>query len=83
MESGKWALIKNGFVVNTILADEEFIKLISNEYDYIVDIDNANPYPSIGWLFNPTDGSFETPPVISGAVILEGEVVNETPALEG
>lgn len=70
MESGKWALIKNGFVKNTIIADKEFVKQISNDWDYIIDIDNANPYPSIGWLFNAVDGSFETPPVSEGAIVL-------------
>lgn len=70
MESGKWALINNGFVENIILADKDFIKQISNQYTHIVDIDSATPYPSIGWLFNAIDGSFETPPVTEGAIVL-------------
>lgn len=37
-----WILIKNGMVVNTIVADESFIELIKNDYDEIIDHD-AHP----------------------------------------
>ena len=81
MESGKYALIKDGFVVNTILADKEFVKQILNQWDYIINIDNARPYPGIGWMFNSIDGSFELPVIANETIIIDGQIV--PPAIEG
>jgi hypothetical protein len=38
-----YALIKNNIVENTIVAEESFISLISNQYDSCVRIDNIIP----------------------------------------
>lgn len=45
------ALVRSEAVVNVIVADDDFISYISNEFDYVVDITGMNPRPGIGWSY--------------------------------
>lgn len=53
-----WAIIKDGIVINAIVADKEFI---DSYYPDAINIDNLNPRPSINWSY---DGVNFTAPVI-------------------
>lgn len=50
-----FALIKNGMVVNTIVADDEFISHIQDQYDHCVEITLNPGNPSIGWTYDGDD----------------------------
>lgn len=50
--TGVYALIKQGFVRNVIVADDAFCKQIQSEWDYVVRIDELNPPPQMGWRFD-------------------------------
>lgn len=68
-----FALINNGVVVNTIVADQTFANLISNQYQYIIQITNEPGQPSIGWLydgvhFSPTPNPGSPPDPIAQAL---------------
>lgn len=56
-----YALIKNGIVVNVIVADPNFISLIQSKWDYCVRIDNLNPCPRIGDLYDGSQFAFQIP----------------------
>jgi hypothetical protein len=47
-----YALIKDGVVVNTIVADADNIAVISSLWDYCIDITNLTPRPSVNWLYD-------------------------------
>lgn len=53
----RYALIKDGIVVNTIVAEQPFIDTIKDQYDAVIENDSA----AIGWTY---DGSVLAPPVI-------------------
>lgn len=57
----EWALIKDGIVENIIVADEEFINLIRDNYDDCICIDNESPRPNKNWIY---DGLNFAPPNI-------------------
>lgn len=54
-----YALIKNGKVKNIILADAEFLPHIQSEWDYIVNVEELSPRPSIGWDYDQPSNTFE------------------------
>jgi hypothetical protein len=54
-----YALIKDGVVKNTIVADADFIATIQDQWDYCIRIDQLDPQPSQLWLY---DGETFTPP---------------------
>jgi hypothetical protein len=56
-----FALIKNGVVENTIVADEVFAAAIAAQYDFVIRVDELDPRPGIGWLY---DGENFSQPVI-------------------
>lgn len=45
---GKYALIKDGVLVNVIVADDAFIEVIRGDYDAVVDYDEHPQNPSPG-----------------------------------
>ena len=45
-----YALIKDGIVKNVIVAEAAFIDVISNDWDYIVDITDTEY--GVGWTYN-------------------------------
>lgn len=47
-----WALIKNGVVENTIIADQDFIDQISSQWEHCVRIDEMEPRPGVGMEYN-------------------------------
>jgi hypothetical protein len=60
----QYALIKNGSVVNTIVAEQEFIASITSEYDHIEALDTLHEQGlniGMGWTWN---GEFHAPVVI-------------------
>lgn len=59
-----WALIKDGKVVNVILASAEFISTISGQYQACIDITNSDPCPHIGWVFDGSTLTDPNPPVV-------------------
>lgn len=59
-----YALIKNGSVENSIVAEPEFLPLIEANFDAIVDITEMSPQPALGWLYDGetfTDPNAEEP----------------------
>lgn len=42
-----YALIKDNTIKNEIIADETFIDVIKNNWDFIIRIDELNPRPKI------------------------------------
>ena len=58
-----WALIKNGIVINTIVADAKFIDLIKDQYDFCLELEHQPGGPGIGWNY---DGQNFTPPADQG-----------------
>lgn len=49
----RYALIKNGVVANTIIADSTFIKVIASDWDDIIEIPDDEC--GIGWSFDGKD----------------------------
>jgi len=47
-----YALIKDGLVVNVIVADEGFLPLIASDYDAIIQVSLEPGSPCIGWSYN-------------------------------
>ena len=54
-----YALVNDGFIVNTIKADHEFAELIAPQHDSVINITEVSPRPSIGWAW---DGNSFTDP---------------------
>lgn len=55
----KFALIKDGIVKNIIVAEQDFLPHIQDQYDYIIDVSEMAHYPGPGWSY---DGqTFSTP----------------------
>jgi hypothetical protein len=55
----RYALIKNNKVVNIIKANNDFITLIQNQYDFCICTDELENQPSIGWDY--IDSVFSEP----------------------
>ena len=55
----RYALIKNNVVENVILADKNFIKTISSNYDYVRQVTNMPVGP--GWSYDSTTKTFKEP----------------------
>jgi hypothetical protein len=47
-----YALIKNGKVENIIIADSDFVVHIQSQWDNIINIDELNDKPAIGWNYS-------------------------------
>jgi len=47
-----YALIKDGLVVNVIVAEEGFLPLIQDQYDAIIKIDLKPGSPGMGWQYS-------------------------------
>lgn len=47
-----YAVIDDGVVVNTIVADDGFAALIAREHQAVLEITNLAPTPSIGWGYD-------------------------------
>lgn len=56
-----YALIKNGIIENTIVADANFISIIENNWDSCIRIDELDPMPGISWTY---DGNNFSEPII-------------------
>lgn len=56
-----FALIENGIVTNTIIADNAFVSSIENNFDHIVQIDELDPRPSISWTYDENTEQFTDP----------------------
>lgn len=56
-----FALIKGTTVVNSVVADDNFIDFIRDEYDNIVETTDFEVKPGIHFLYNE-DGTFSAPP---------------------
>lgn len=60
-----YAQIKNGNVVNTIVADENTpLDLFARGFDYFIRIDEMDLVPSIGWTYNGENFSPPAPPEV-------------------
>lgn len=73
------ALVKNGTVMNLIVADDSFIASIANQYDYTVEY--TNQQIAIGYIYNPTSGAF-TPPTPTAAEIKADQISSATTDME-
>lgn len=62
MQEIHYALIKEGTVENIIVADEDFIKVIEEQYEGVVHLNpfyEALIFPSLGWKYS--NGEFTNP----------------------
>lgn len=64
-----FVLIKKGIVVNTILADQDFIDKISKDYDLILPFNKGDRYPSIGYSTNDGGQTFNSTIVEPGVTL--------------
>lgn len=55
-------LIKNGVVVNSVVADQTFADSIKSQYDFVIQTANKPGDPSVGYLYNGS--TFSAPPVV-------------------
>jgi len=53
-----WALIKYNKVYNKIVADDSFIDLIRDKWDYIIDLTDINPEPDINQFYDSDTNIF-------------------------
>lgn len=74
-----YALIKNGIIENTIVADSNFISTIQSQWDACVRIDELETQPGIGWEY---DGEVFTNPNGSLPIVEEEVPEEETPIEE-
>lgn len=44
-----WALIDAGVILNTIVADEDFIDTVRADYSNVVEITEVTPRPGVEW----------------------------------
>lgn len=44
-----FAAINNDVIVNTFVGDENFVNLISSNYDDVIEITYLNPTPGVNW----------------------------------
>lgn len=56
-----FATIHDTIIENTIVADDDFVALIKDDYDAVVEITDEDPRPGIGWGYSEADGSFTAP----------------------
>lgn len=56
-----FALVKQGKVENTIVADEAFIALIQGQYDHCIRIDNLGQSVGIGHTYDSQNNTFTDP----------------------
>lgn len=57
-----YAQVKDGFVVNTIVLDDEtLIPLFLEGFDYLIEITLTPGNPSIGWSYDPNTETFSPP----------------------
>jgi hypothetical protein len=59
--ANKYALVKNGVVVNMIVADPSFLPLISDQYDNALDYTGQDIQIDIGFTFDSGNNSFSPP----------------------
>ena len=50
-----YALVKGGKVVNTIVANQEFVDAIVGDWDAVVEITSASPMPGRDWDHDGTN----------------------------
>jgi hypothetical protein len=59
----QYALINNNKVENIIVADQEFIDAISNQYQHIESLDQPGEHNiGVGWSWNQNDGFYAPEP---------------------
>ena len=56
----RWAIVDNGEVVNSIVADASFIEVLRNDHDSLIETTDLAPWPSVGWTWNGE--TFAPPP---------------------
>jgi hypothetical protein len=56
----RYAIIDGGRVTNVVLCGDEFLPTLSEGHDLVLDIENVQPAPGIGWAY--TNGVFSAPP---------------------
>jgi len=61
-----YAIINNGVVENTIVADETFVSQIQIQHEAVVRIDNLEPQPGIGWNYSAPSTFTDPQPPITG-----------------
>lgn len=67
-----YALIKKGKVVNTIVADDQFVTIVSKDYDHIKEVTDLKEKPSIDWKYSAAKKEF-TP----SKAVLEERAINK------
>jgi len=58
-----FALIKNGIVENTIVAELSFIGHIASQWDFIIRVDELEQRPGIGWAYDGVDFTAPIDPI--------------------
>jgi len=57
----QYALIRAGVVENIIIADDDFIPLIQNDWDHVLRVNDSPNIPHIGIGWTYVDGAFVAP----------------------
>lgn len=60
-----WALIENNLVVNIIVGDDNFIPIIENDHDSIIEVTNLPIRPSINDSYDLVNNVFQSPQIIN------------------
>lgn len=73
LKVSNWAVINDNIVVNTIVADINFINNISQFYQYLVNLDHFIGQPISGnWTYNAQQNTF-SPPIVDPVAILQND----------
>lgn len=69
-----FAQIKDNQIKNIIVANEETqLSHFAENFNYLIEVNREPGSPGVGWLFNPVDHSFQSPPQPEASVSEESE----------
>lgn len=57
----EFAIVRDGFVINTIVAEPSIIPALELQADHIRDISELTEKPSIGWMYDSISATFVSP----------------------
>lgn len=61
-----YAVIEDGTIVNTLVADPSLLPMVENEHTVVLDITDMDPQPGVNW--SSSDGEFRPPSPYRGWV---------------
>ena len=72
-----FALIQGTSVVNSIIADDNFIEFIKNDYTDIIETTDIEPTPSVGAVYDKETNTFSYPIPLIVQTIVDEQPVGE------